>query len=51
MKNHDYVELIEKRRKLAAYIKTSLWDEKTNLIREYWLWDRSRVSGNKPKHH
>ena len=40
----DYTQLIENQRKLAEYIKTSLWDEEMNRRREYWLWDRKGVS-------
>ena len=47
----DYTQLIENQRKLAEYIKTSLWDEEMNRRREYWLWERKSVTPQKPKHY
>ena len=43
----DYALRAENQRKLADYIKTSLWDEKMNLLREYWLWERSSIRSAK----
>ena len=31
-------------RQLAAYMKTAMWDEKMNVIREFWLWERNTQS-------
>jgi hypothetical protein len=31
-------------RRLAAYMKTAMWDEKMNVIREFWLWERNTPS-------
>lgn len=28
-------------RRLAAYMQTAMWDEKMNVIREFWLWERN----------
>ena len=47
----DYTQLIENQRKLAEYIKTSLWDEEMNRRREYWLWERSGIHTKKPQHY
>jgi len=47
----DYIQLIESQRKLAEYIKTSLWDEEMNRRREYWLWERSSIHSTKPEHY
>lgn len=47
----DYTQLIENQRKLAEYIKTSLWDEEMNRRREYWLWERSGIHPKKPEHY
>ena len=47
----DYTQLTENQRKLADYIKTSLWDEEMNRRREYWLWERSRIHPKKPEHY
>lgn len=47
----DYAERIRNERLLAEYIKTSLWDEKMNQIREYWLWERKGVTPRKPEHY
>lgn len=44
----DYAERIQNARLLAKYIQTSLWDEKMNQIREYWLWERKGVTPKKP---
>lgn len=40
----DYAQRIENQRKLAEYIKTSLWDEMMNQRREHWLWERKGVT-------
>ena len=48
---NDYAEQIRKERLLADYIRTSLWDEKMNQIREYWLWERSGIYPKKPEHY
>ena len=40
----DYAQRIEIQRKLAEFIKTSLWDEMMNQRREYWLWERRGVT-------
>lgn len=47
----DYIQLIESQRKLAEYIKTSLWDEEMNRRREYWLWERNSFRSTKPEHY
>ena len=47
----DYTQLIENQRKLAEYIKTSLWDEEMNRRREYWLWERSGIHPKKTHHY
>ncbi len=47
----DYIQLIECQRKLAEYIKTSLWDEEMNRRREYWLWERSSIRSTKTEHY
>ena len=47
----DYAERIRNERLLAKYIQTSLWDEKMNQIREYWLWERKGVTPKKPEHY
>ena len=47
----DYTQLIENQRKLAEYIKTSLWDEEMNRRREYWLWERSGIHPKKTQHY
>ena len=47
----DYTEQNRNTRLLADYIRTSLWDEKMNQIREYWLWERSGIHPKKPEHH
>ena len=47
----DYTQRIEHQRKLAKYIKTSLWDEMMNQRREYWLWERKGVTPYKPEHY
>ena len=44
----NYAERIQNARLLAKYIQTSLWDEKMNQIREYWLWERKGVTPKKP---
>ena len=31
-------------RQLAAYMQTAMWDEKMNMIREFWLWERNTPS-------
>lgn len=48
---NDYAELNRSKRLLADYIRTSLWDEKMNQIREYWLWERSGIYPKKPEHY
>ena len=45
----DYTEKNRNTRLLADYIRTSLWDEKMNQIREYWLWERSGIYPKKPE--
>lgn len=47
----DYTEQNRNTRLLADYIRTSLWDEKMNQIREYWLWERSGIYPKKPEHY
>ena len=47
----NYAERIQNARLLAKYIQTSLWDEKMNQIREYWLWERKGVNPRKPEHY
>ena len=47
----DYTEQNRNKRLLADYIRTSLWDEKMNQIREYWLWERSGIHPKKPEHY
>ena len=47
----DLAQRIEHQRKLAAYIRTSLWDEKMNCVREYWLWERRSTQNRKPEHY
>jgi len=47
----DYTQFVENQRKLAEYIKTSLWDEEMNRRREYWLWERSGIHPKKPEHY
>ena len=47
----DYTQLIENQRKLAEYIRTSLWDEEMNRRREYWLWERSGIHPKTTKNH
>ena len=47
----DYAQLNENQRKLAEYIKTSLWDEEMNRRREYWLWERSGIHPKKTEHY
>ena len=42
--HYDTAQQIENKRKLAAYIKTSLWDEKMNRKREFWLWERKNAN-------
>ena len=44
----NYAERIQNARLLAKYIQASLWDEKMNQIREYWLWERKGVAPKKP---
>ena len=41
--HYNTAQQIENKRKLAAYIKTSLWDEKMNRKREFWLWERKNA--------
>lgn len=47
----DYTEQNRNTRLLTDYIRTSLWDEKMNQIREYWLWERSGIYPKKPEHY
>ena len=47
----DYTQFVENQRKLAEYIKTSLWDEEMNRRREYWLWERSSIHPKRPQHY
>jgi hypothetical protein len=47
----DYTEQNQNKRLLADYIRTSIWDEKMNQIREYWLWERSGIYPKKPEHY
>lgn len=47
----NYTQLIENQRKLAEYIKTSIWDEEMNRRREYWLWERSGIHPKNTKNH
>lgn len=47
----DYTQQIENQRKLAEYIKISLWDEEMNRRREYWLWERSGIHPKKSQHY
>ena len=47
----DYTEQNRNTRLLADYIRTSLWDEKMNQIREYWLWERSGIHPKKTEHY
>ena len=47
----NYAERIQNARLLAKYIQASLWDEKMNQIREYWLWERSGIHPKKPQHY
>ncbi len=47
----DHAQLIDNQRKLAEYIKTSLWDEEMNRRREYWLWERSGIHPKNTKNH
>ena len=47
----DYTEQNRNMRLLTDYIRTSLWDEKMNQIREYWLWERSGIHPKKPEHY
>ena len=48
---NDYAELNRNKRLLADYIRTSIWDEKMNQIREYWLWERNGIYPKKPEHY
>ena len=48
---NDYAEQNRNTRLLADYIRTSLWDEKMNQIREYWLWERNGIYPKKPEHY
>ena len=48
---NDYAELHRNKRLLADYIRTSIWDEKMNQIREYWLWERGGIYPKKPEHY
>jgi hypothetical protein len=47
----DFAEQNRNKQLLADYIRTSLWDEKMNQIREYWLWERSGIHPKKPEHY
>ena len=47
----DLAQRIENQRKLAIYIRTSLWDEEMNRRREYWLWERKSIQNRKPEHY
>ena len=47
----NYTQLIENQRKLAEYIKTSIWDEEMNRRREYWLWERSGINTKKTRYY
>lgn len=50
-KHSDYADRIRNARLLADYIRTSLWDEKMNQRREYWLWERKGAATKKPEHY
>ena len=36
-----YIDRARNAQLLADYIRTSLWDEKMNQQREYWLWEHA----------
>ena len=38
--NPDHEEKTEAQCQLEAYIEASLWDERMQERREYWLWER-----------
>lgn len=44
-------EKVRELRALHEYIEISLWDEKMNRVREYWLWERKETSPSTNSNH